>query len=70
MPCRLKGLKPKWIKDLLWDARGRVFGDCVKIIIGCMGEGLKVGKRRDQDALKRNKCGESRGKMEFKGLVE
>lgn len=42
----------------------------MKITIGCIGEGPKVGKRRDQDRLKRNKCGENRRKTGYKGLVE
>lgn len=42
----------------------------MKNISGCIGEGPKVGKRRDQDGLKRNKHGEKREKMGNKGLVE
>lgn len=34
----------------------------MKNISECIGEGPKVGKRRDQDGLKRNKHGEKKRK--------
>jgi len=36
---------------------GRAFGDCTRLIMGCLGEGQKVGKGRDQGVLEKDHYG-------------
>ena len=48
---------------LLWDAGKSILGLC-KTVMECLKEEPKVGKRKDQGALRRNKHGEIEGKWD------
>lgn len=37
--------------------RGKGFGDCMGLIVGCLGKETKVENGRDLDDMGRNKCG-------------
>ena len=43
--------------DTLWDGKGRAFGDCTELTIGCYRKEAKVGKGMDLGDLGSNKCG-------------
>lgn len=47
---------------------GAAFWDCTKDAVGCLKQGLKVGKGKDQGGLSGNMCGKG-GDEEIKGLV-
>lgn len=63
--------------DSLWDVGGTVqnlwdvlkeLWEYMKYLMGCLGEGSKARKERDQDGLERKKHGESENK-ELKGWI-
>lgn len=53
--------------DTLWDAGDRALWDSMRLIMGCLGEEEKVGKRKDQGGLRKNKHGKVEGHGDGRG---
>jgi len=59
----LRGVTAYRAAGFTMECRVKALGDCTSPVMGCLGEERKVGKRRDQSGLGRNKHGKARAKV-------